>query len=208
MSPRGHRWPRRVRRSSARCRSEVAQGQVSGAEGQFVDPQVGDELGQQSPRPVETGEIGDERRVQSGDPCPQGPQQGPRPFPTASGHRRAWTQMLEHAIQRGPGLQHIVHRAEQGSVRGGVDRRLLDRSLQQPDVVPAPGVATRSAAICSICSEASMPTIVPVGPTLSCSNGRHSPVPQPTSRTVSPGRAGSSATNCSRQCWKASVRRS
>jgi hypothetical protein len=40
--------------------------------------------------------------------------------------------------------------------------------------------------------------IAPVGPTLRCSSGAHSPVPQPTSRTVSPGRTGSDATSSSR----------
>jgi hypothetical protein len=43
----------------------VTHSQVAGAEGEFVDPQVRDELGQQSARPVEPGEIGDERLMQS-----------------------------------------------------------------------------------------------------------------------------------------------
>ena len=62
---------------------------------------------------------------------------GPGKFPAARGHRRAGTQMTEDAAQRGSGLQHVVHRAEQGSVRGAVDRRLLGRGGDEPDVVPA-----------------------------------------------------------------------
>jgi hypothetical protein len=45
--------------------------------------------------------------------------------------------VVEHVGQRGRGLQHVVHRAEQGSVRGAVDRRLRDRGREQAHVVPA-----------------------------------------------------------------------
>ena len=64
-------------RSSRRCRRVMTGGQVSGAEGVFVDMQVGDELGQQPPRLVEAGEIGDERCVQGADPPAHVPQPTP-----------------------------------------------------------------------------------------------------------------------------------
>jgi hypothetical protein len=48
----------------------VAEGDVSGAEGQFADPQVGDVFGQLSPRSVEADEVGDDRCVQLSHPRP------------------------------------------------------------------------------------------------------------------------------------------
>jgi hypothetical protein len=62
----------------------VAERQVAGAEGQLVNLQVGDELSQQPPRPVEAGEIAAERRVQIGHPRPQRPPPRGGHFPPAA----------------------------------------------------------------------------------------------------------------------------
>ena len=45
--------------------------------------------------------------------------------------------MREDVGQRGRGLQHVVHRAEQRGVRGEVERRLRDGGGEQVHVVPA-----------------------------------------------------------------------
>jgi hypothetical protein len=69
-----------------------------------------------------------------------------------------------------------------------------------------PSRATRSRARATIAGDASIPTMRPCGPILSRSMGKHSPVPQPTSRTTSPGFGASPATIARRNRWKARVR--
>ncbi len=59
----------------------VAEREVSRAERQLLDPQVGDELRQQPSGPVEADEVVDERSVQGGHPYPQRPQPRRRPLP-------------------------------------------------------------------------------------------------------------------------------
>ena len=167
----------------------VAEGEVSGAEGELPDLEVGDVLGQLPPWLVEAGEIGDERGVQVGDPCPQRPQPWAGPFAACRGDRRAGTQMVEDVAQRRGDCmtswtaQNMAASAV-ASMAAAATGAAIRCTLSQPCS------ATRSAATCSICSEASIPMMVPVGPTLWCSSGRHSPVPQPTSSTVSPRRGG------------------
>ncbi len=45
--------------------------------------------------------------------------------------------MIKNVTQRGRGLQHVVHRAEQGGVRGAVDRRMRHRGGEETHIVPA-----------------------------------------------------------------------
>jgi MFS family permease len=66
---------------------DMADGEVSGGEGEFVHLQVGKVLGQEAPGLVEAGEVGDERLVQAGDPGPQRPHPQRRLFAAGRGDR-------------------------------------------------------------------------------------------------------------------------
>ena len=82
----------------------VSEGEVSGAEGQFPDLEVGDVSGQLSPGLVEAGEIVDERCVQLGDPRLQGPHPRTRQLAACGGDRCAGAQVVEHVAQCGGGI--------------------------------------------------------------------------------------------------------
>ena len=81
----------------------VTHGEIPGAQREFVDPNVGDELGQQPPRLVEAGEVCDERCIWAGDKSSQRPQERSGPLPAARGHDSAGMQMLDDPGERSSG---------------------------------------------------------------------------------------------------------
>jgi hypothetical protein len=116
----------------------VTHGEIPGAQREFVDPNVGDELGQQPPRLVEAGEVCDERCIWAGDKSSQRPQERSGPLPAARGHDSAGMQMLDDPGERSSGLQHVVNRAEHRGVRDSPGGHLFGGCPEEPDVSTRP----------------------------------------------------------------------